>query len=334
MKKEIATLFLMTSVWAAQAQGTFTIEGQVKNVEDGALITLFRLDGNVGSSIGVDTIRNGHFRFQAETLGNETEIVDMMGRSDKFPSMSLRLWVRPGDNIRISGENTLIRTWDVKSTVPEQVANQAFINDSRELWNEYQRNSLLQRAYRRKYAGSAVDEERQMIRAQVDSLRKVEDEISIRIDANTIKRMKQIPVDDIWLEQLEKLAMSAKYTENYPYKEEVIALYEGLTDGEKQTNWAMNTYTYLFPPQVVEVGDEMADADLYDLEGNVHRLADFKGKYIMLDFWSRGCGPCLMALPEMKEVAEMYKDRLTIVSLSIDTKKGWETASKTHEMTW
>ena len=94
MKKEIVTLFLMTSVWAAQAQGTFTIEGQVKNVEDGALITLFRLDGNVGSSIGVDTIRNGHFRFQAETLGNETEIVDMMGRSDKFPSMSLGLWVR------------------------------------------------------------------------------------------------------------------------------------------------------------------------------------------------------------------------------------------------
>ena len=31
MKKEIVTLFLMTSVWAAQAQGTFTIEGQVKN---------------------------------------------------------------------------------------------------------------------------------------------------------------------------------------------------------------------------------------------------------------------------------------------------------------
>lgn len=100
----------------------------------------------------------------------------------------------------------------MKSTVPEQVANQAFINDSRELWNEYQRNSLLQRAYRRKYAGSAVDEERQAIRAQADSLRKLEDEITIRIDANTIKRMKQIPVDDIWLEQLEKLASSAKYT--------------------------------------------------------------------------------------------------------------------------
>ena len=100
-----------------------------------------------------------------------------------------------------------------------------------------------------------MDEERQAIRAQADSLQKVEDEISIRIDANTIKRMKQIPVDDIWLEHLKRLAMSAKYTENYPYKDEVIALYEGLTDEEKQTSWAMDTYTYLFPPQVVEVGE-------------------------------------------------------------------------------
>lgn len=33
-----------------------------------------------------------------------------------------------------------------------------------------------------------------------------------------------------------------------------------------------------------------------------------------------------MTLPEMKEVAEKYKDRLTIISLSSDTKKGWKDA--------
>lgn len=248
--------------------------------------------------------------------------------------MSCKLWVRPGNNIQIIGENTLIRTWEVKSNVPEQVVYQAFINDSRALWDEYQSNTLLERSLRRKYAGSSVDEERQAIRAQMDSLQKANDGISNRIDANIIKRMKQTPVDDIWLEQLERLAMAAKYKENYPYREEAIALYERLTDDEKKHNLAMNAYISLFPPQVVEAGDEMADADLYDLEGNKHRLADFKGKYIMLDFWSRGCGPCIAALPEMKELAEIYKDRLTIVSLSIDTKKGWEDASKRHEMTW
>lgn len=334
MKRTIWALILLASVWTVQAQGIFTIEGQVKNVEDGVMITLFRIEGGVGSSIAVDTIRNGHFRFQAETLSNETERMDLVGRSDAFPSMGLSVWVRPGEHILITGENTLIRTWNVKSNIQEQIVSQAFINDSRDLWDEYQRNSLLERAYYQKYRGSATEEAKLAIRAQVDSLRKIGDEINIRIDANTMKRMKQIPIDDIWLDQLERLAMSAKYTENYPYKEDVIALYEKLTDQEKQTYSAMNAYTYLFPPKTVEVGDEMADADLYDLEGNVHHLADFKGKYIMLDFWSRGCGPCIMALPEMKEVAEMYKDRLTIISLSSDTKKGWEAASKSHEMTW
>ena len=78
----------------------------------------------------------------------------------------------------------------------------------------------------------------------------------------------------------------------------------------------------------------MADADLFDLDGKVHHLADFKGKYMLLDFWSSGCGPCIMALPEMKEIQEQYKDRLTIISLSSDTQTRWKAASTQHEMTW
>ena len=63
-------------------------------------------------------------------------------------------------------------------------------------------------------------------------------------------------------------------------------------------------------------------------------MADFKGKYILLDFWSIGCGPCLQAIPEMKEVAEAYKDSLVIVSLSLDTKEIWKQESPKHGMTW
>ena len=73
---------------------------------------------------------------------------------------------------------------------------------------------------------------------------------------------------------------------------------------------------------------------MYDLEGKVHRLAEFRGKYILLDFWSRGCGPCIMSQPELKEISEMYKDSLEVISLSIENRKGWEEASKSHAMTW
>lgn len=326
---------LITASIRMQAQGTFVIEGKVNNVKDGTIINLFRVDGNVGSSIAFDTLRNGQFRIEAQTLGNETEKMDLMGRSDEFPSMSLPLWVRTGSHSRITGENTLIRTWAVESEVPEQKVKQAYINDSRELWDEFQRNILLQSSYFAKFRDERItDEAKTVLRAEIDSLQRLQDKINIRIDANTIKRMKQAPVDDIWMEELYGLAMALKYARDYPYREEILALYNGLTAEEKLLPRAMDTYTALFPPQTVEEGDEMADADLYDLQGNIHHLADFKGKYILLDFWSRGCGPCLMALPEMKEIAEMYKDQLTIVSLSTDSKKGWETASKSHEMTW
>lgn len=57
-------------------------------------------------------------------------------------------------------------------------------------------------------------------------------------------------------------------------------------------------------------GDKMADTELFDLDGKIHHLTDFNGKYILLDFWSSGCGPCIMALPEMKEIQEQYKSVL------------------------
>lgn len=78
----------------------------------------------------------------------------------------------------------------------------------------------------------------------------------------------------------------------------------------------------------------MIDANLYDLEGKLHHLAELKGKYILLDFWSSGCGPCIMSIPEMKEVQEKYKDKLSIVSLSSDVESIWKEASAKHQMTW
>lgn len=54
------------------------------------MISLFRLDGNVGSSIGVDTVCNGRFHFQKETLGDEVETLMLSGRSDKFPPHELQ----------------------------------------------------------------------------------------------------------------------------------------------------------------------------------------------------------------------------------------------------
>ena len=82
--------------------------------------------------------------------------------------------------------------------------------------------------------------------------------------------------------------------------------------------------SYVHLIKAVEIGDEMADGDLYDVDGQLHRLAELKGKYILLDFWSIGCGPCVASFPEMEEVARLYAHCLAVVSINEDNESSWK----------
>ncbi|MGN6366802.1 MAG: peroxiredoxin family protein [Phycisphaerae bacterium] len=48
-------------------------------------------------------------------------------------------------------------------------------------------------------------------------------------------------------------------------------------------------------------------------------LADLRGKVVVLDFWYRGCGWCMKAMPEIKQVAADYKDKgVVVLGMNID----------------
>jgi len=59
--------------------------------------------------------------------------------------------------------------------------------------------------------------------------------------------------------------------------------------------------------------------ELLDLDGNTHRLADYRGRVVVLDFWYRLCGWCIQALLELERLQERYRGRpVAVLGVNVD----------------
>jgi peroxiredoxin len=60
--------------------------------------------------------------------------------------------------------------------------------------------------------------------------------------------------------------------------------------------------------------------ELKDLSGKPTTLKQFEGKVIVLNFWTRTCGPCLEEMPEFAELAKVLREKsdVAVITISID----------------
>jgi peroxiredoxin len=79
------------------------------------------------------------------------------------------------------------------------------------------------------------------------------------------------------------------------------------------------------------------DFSLSDAKGAKVRLADYKGKVVLLNFWATWCGPCQVEIPWFQEFEQQYKSKgFEVVGVSMD-EDGWTSVKPymaTHKLNY
>jgi len=93
-------------------------------------------------------------------------------------------------------------------------------------------------------------------------------------------------------------------------------------------------HLYMMPKQS---SGELAPAFTAEIRsGETINLSDFKGKFVLLDFWGSWCGPCRAENPKLVDLYQKFKGKdFEILSVGIETKKDrWERAIKKDGLVW
>ena len=72
-----------------------------------------------------------------------------------------------------------------------------------------------------------------------------------------------------------------------------------------------------------------------NLEGKDVSLSDFRGKWVVIDFWGSWCGWCIKGIPALKEAYKEYAGKLEVIGVDCrDTEEAWRAAVAKYELPW
>lgn len=113
-------------------------------------------------------------------------------------------------------------------------------------------------------------------------------------------------------------------------------LYKGLSAAAKSTVKGKELYAMIQGTKNSAIGNQVANFTLKNAIGQPISFDQFKGKYVLIDFWASWCGPCRASFPHMKKVYKAFHQKgLEIYSISVDKNPAdWQKALSEEQLPW
>ena len=311
------TLLKLTAIAAialtACQKAETTISVNLTDLPENTIVIIYKCEGRGGQSFIEDTVKNGTYCniIKCDSINEQTYYSATVSVRNYYSSRDI--YITPGCESKVVGSGVLSANWTVESTNPRQQFSNNMNNAQKDVLIEFDRVML------ERYDTTKTKEE-------VDSLRQLLNEIHSQMSDSQLKALDSLPVDEYWLKSFAASTQFFNHAgSDHPLHSKYVELYnKKLSDADKATPDGRRITNNLFG-KAPEIGDKITDYDLYDIDGNIHHLADYQGKWLLLDFSTYYCGPCRMFTPSVKYFYEKDVNKnLEIVTITLDTKNQFE----------
>jgi len=317
MKNRLTMFFasLLLIIVACADKNNFTISGQVNN--PGSLSKIFLIDADSTTLAVIDSVQLGtDGKFQFKHSAPYAGLYKLRIGGSIFD-----LIAKNGDNITFSTDlSDASRAYTVKgSEESEKIKdfnklNNIYSDKTSKLYDEYQQKAQA--------LGKETDSLIAAYRPQFQVIMNEQSEATLKfINAN-------------------KNSLAAFYAATSldpdKYEQQLIAYADAIKDQFKDNASVQQFERQMAAAKPVAIGQHAPDFTVVGIDDKPIKLSDYKGKYVMLDFWASWCGPCRQENPNVVKQYAIYKSKgLNILGISLDVDKvKWQQAITADNLTW